>query len=67
MSERTLVGALVITVWWHDDALVARFRGFRRLDAPTRELGTVTGEEAILARLSAWLQEVAGERVNESK
>jgi hypothetical protein len=58
MSESSFLGVVVISVWSHENTIVARLREYRRLDGPVQELGVVGGGEAIIAKVSSWLRAI---------
>jgi hypothetical protein len=62
VNESSYLGALVISAWWHDGSLVARFTARRGLDGPIEDLGVAAGTGDIVAKLSDWLQNAARER-----
>jgi hypothetical protein len=55
MTKSPFIGVLLITTWAQDGSIVARFRGYRRLNGPVQDLGLARGEDAIIARVSSWL------------
>jgi hypothetical protein len=55
VNDTSFAGALVISAWWHEGTLVARIRGYRRLDGPVEDLGVVVGDAEMAARVSEWL------------
>ncbi len=58
MTERVVLGALLITVWSQNGSRIGRLRGFERIDGPQEDLGTAAGDEAIVTAVRAWLKTI---------
>jgi len=56
--QERVISVLLISVWTHDQSLVAQLRGYRDIGGEPERLGAVAGKEGILASVAQWLDSV---------